>query len=381
MKKLCFILFFAALCYQIKAQEALHNFGNLKIHDEGRVGFYHDFINDGVSEDNQGLAGFFSVQSQRILGAFEPTFKDLEILVGKNLFLEIGVNVTNNSNFIFGNVITPRNLSNVNLEYINDSFYTGDTDLTKVDGYSALTSKQDFIFPIGYEDRLRPLEILSETIIPRAKSAYFSENPNTPSTFNISFDTDLFENSLTTISTLEFWDLDTETTSGVRLSWTNESEIEQLVNSIENLRVVGWHAIDKEWKNLGNIAVDGNLSEGHITSDIFLPDDYDAITFGAGFNREDIQLANYILSPNGDGTNDLLVFKEVTLSPNNVLKIYNRWGREVYQMQNYNNSFQGKANVDNVVKKNTSLPAGIYYYIIELIDINLTHQGYLYITD
>lgn len=381
MKKGYFLLLYLGILFQVEAQEALHNYGNLKIHDSGAVGFHYDLINDGISDDNQGLAGFFSNQSIRISGAFRPIFRDIEILVGKDLFLQVGVGITNNSNFIFGDVVTPRNLLDINFEYINQAFFTGNTDLTKIDGYAALTSKQEFIFPIGDEFRLRPLEILAETNIANAKSAYFFENPNAPSTFSTSFDTTFYENSLTAISALEFWDLDTETSSRVRLSWTEESEIEILVNAIEKLRVVGWHNEDKEWKNLGNIAVDGDLSEGHITSDKFLPDDYEVITFGAGFNRDDIQLANYILTPNGDGTNDFLVFKEITLSPNNTLRIFNRWGREVYQMNNYNNTFDGKANVDFVIDKNSLLPAGIYYYIIELIEIDITHQGYLFITD
>jgi len=382
MKKACQLLLSLFSFLSLSAQEALHNYGNLKIHDAGAVGFYHHLINDGITDDNQGLAGFYSVQGQRILGAFEPTFRDIEVLVGKDLFLEIGVNITNNSNFIFGDVITPRNLLDVTLEYIDSpSFYNGDADRTKVDGYAALTSKQNFIFPIGDAIRLRPLEIIAETVIPNAKSAYFFENPNTPTTFNTKFNTDEFVDVLTAVSTIEFWDLDSDTASRIRIGWTDESEIENLVADLDNLRVVGWNPNIEEWENLGNIAVDGDFIEGHITSDIFLPDDYSIITFGSGFNREDINLTNYMLTPNGDGKNDFLVFKEIALSPNNQLEIYNRWGRAVYKVQNYTNSFAGKANVNGVVKKNTTLPAGLYFYVIDLFDIDVIHQGYLYITD
>ena len=46
--------------YNGHAQEALHNYGNLKIHDNGAMGFHHDLINDGTTDDNRGLAGFYS---------------------------------------------------------------------------------------------------------------------------------------------------------------------------------------------------------------------------------------------------------------------------------------------------------------------------------
>jgi gliding motility-associated-like protein len=377
---LIFVAIFLSSAFGL-AQESTHNFGNLKIHDNGAIGFHYDFINNGISDDNQGLAGFFCLQSQRISGAFEPTFRDMEVLVGKDLYLEIGVNITNNTNFIFGDVITPRNLLDVNLEYFNSSFYNGDDDRTKVDGYSAITSKQNFVFPIGDDNRLRRLEILGESTIPHAKSAYFFENPNTSSTFPTSFDTEDYDDRLTAISTIEFWDINAGVTSRVRIGWDVESQIENLVDDIENLRVVGWNTNNDKWEDLGNIAVDGDLSSGNITSDIFLPDDYSIITFGGGFNRADIQLGNYILSPNGDGNNDFLYFNEIAISPNNNLEIFNRWGRMVFKEENYTNLFQGKANVSGVVQIGKPLPTGVYFYIIKLHDLDIIHQGYLFIAE
>lgn len=378
--KLIVIICLVTVSY-VTAQEPVHNYGYLKIHDDGAVGFHNDFINDGISDDNQGLAGFFSDQSIEISGAFRPVFKDMEVLVVQNLFLQVGVGITNNTNFIMGDIITPRDQFDISLDYINQAFYSGDTDLTKVDGYAKLSTKQSFVFPVGYGNYLRPLEILGETVIENAKSAYFFENPNNASTFNTIFDTDAFETDLTAISTLEFWHVDSSVPAKVRLTWNAQSEIENLVSDIENLRVVGWNIENQKWENLGNIAVDGNLTEGHLTSQTFIPDAYGVVTFGSGFSNEDITFGNYLVSPNGDGVNDFLFFKEIALSPNNMLRIFNRWGREVYRANNYSNLFDGKANVSSVVKKNTVLPAGVYFYTIELYDLELTHQGYLYLNN
>lgn len=362
-------------------QEALHNFGNLKIHDTGAVGFHHDLINNGFTDDNEGLVGFFSNENIIISGALRPIFEDIEIMVVANLFLEVGVGVTNNTNYILGNIITPRNEPDINLDYFRDSFYNGDTDATKVDGYVAITNKRKFTFPIGYEAALRPLSIESATTIASAKSAYFFENPNTPSTFIESFDTQKHDDILTIISDKEFWDVDTETLSKVRLTWNVDSEVESLVDAIENLRVVGWHTENKKWENLGITLYNGDFTKGFIRSDTFVPDTYSVLTLGGSLNKSNIDLANYLITPNNDGINDFLIIKEVALSPNNLLKIYNRWGRAVYQATNYNNLFEGKANSGIIVNKNNILPSGLYFYTIELYDIDVIHQGYLYINE
>ena len=62
-----------------------------------------------------------------------------------------------------------------------------------------------------------------------------------------------------------------------------------------------------------------------------------------------------IITPNGDGYNDNFVIKglEKGAYPVNRLVIYNRWGKKVYDSNNYQNgSFDGEG-----------LPDGVYYYI------------------
>ena len=167
-------MFFLSLIV-LNGQGASHNYGNLKIHEEGAIGFYHSLINDGIMDENQGVAGFYSDNSLIISGAFRPIFNDIEVIAANDLVLEVGVGVTNNANFILGDVETPRTLSKINLEFISGSYYNGEAQMTKVNGYAAITNKQNFIFPIGDLDKLRPLELSSESINTTAKSAYFFE--------------------------------------------------------------------------------------------------------------------------------------------------------------------------------------------------------------
>jgi gliding motility-associated-like protein len=363
----------------MQAQEPVHNYGNLKIHETGALGFHNNFINDGISDENKGLAGFYNDDSSKISGAFKPVFNDVEVVVNNDLFLEVSMGVTNNCNLIVGNVVTPRNLIDINLEYIDTAFYNGDTELTKVDGYSSIMNKQEFIFPIGIEQRLRPLKLSSTGINNAAKSAYFRENPNNPSTFNLRFDTEMRTDILIAISNDEFWDLDGIIPSKVTLTWDTESNLSSFIDHIKNTRIVGWNTALAIWEDLGNTGFSGDFSSGEITSDVFLPDNYSIITFGGSLSVDTIDLDNYLMTPNGDGVNDYLHLDAVSLSPNNKLRIFNRWGRSVFEENNYNNLFNGKANVKNIVNKNKKLPAGVYFYIINLYDINVIHQGYLYI--
>ena len=287
-------------------QNVIQNLGNLKIFDGGQMGFHIDLTNDGSFDQNGGLAGFYSNDTRTISGAFRPIFKDIEVVATNDLILKVGIGVTNNSNFILGDIYTPRNSLDINVDFINDAFYTGEENLTKIDGYSAITNKSNFIFPIGYDDKIRSLELNSENINQTAKSAYFFEDPNAPNSFIGNYNTENRADILTAVGDIEFWDLDGNEPSKVKLTWDAESEINTFVDEIENIRVVGWNKTENLWENLGNTTMTGDFSSGSITSDTFIPDDYTIITFGNSLSLRNITLENYFLSANGDGINDFL---------------------------------------------------------------------------
>ena len=145
-----------------------------------------------------------------------------------------------------------------------------------------------------------------------------------------------------------------------------------------------WSVTDKVWVSLGNTNVEGDFSNGSITSEEFIPNDYEILTIGGNSDifeaLDNITLDNYYMTPNGDGINDYLIIEGIENSPNNALQIFNRYGRMVFSLKNYNNEFNGISNVNGVIAKNIGLPSGIYYYIITLNDLNIKHQGYLYLT-
>ncbi len=75
-----------------------------------------------------------------------------------------------------------------------------------------------------------------------------------------------------------------------------------------------------------------------------------------------------IITANGDGFNDVWNVQNIEFYPNNHVTIYNRNGMEVYEMNGYNNSWNGSYN-------DGQLPDGTYYYVLEFPDEDKTFNG------
>lgn len=73
-----------------------------------------------------------------------------------------------------------------------------------------------------------------------------------------------------------------------------------------------------------------------------------------------------VFTPNGDGRNDMLVFKFLEFYSNNSLQIYNRWGNKVFEANGYRNDW--KAN---------DVSDGVYYYILTVPDLEETYRGFV----
>ncbi len=79
-----------------------------------------------------------------------------------------------------------------------------------------------------------------------------------------------------------------------------------------------------------------------------------------------------VFTPNNDGTNDLLVFKNLEYYPNSALKIYDRWGVLVYENGNYLNDWNGKK-----LGTGSDCVDGTYYYILSGDLIKETMTGFV----
>lgn len=68
----------------------------------------------------------------------------------------------------------------------------------------------------------------------------------------------------------------------------------------------------------------------------------------------DVTVPN-IVTPNGDGENQFLVFENLELFPQPKLEVFNRWGTRVYESDNYQNNWSP-----------SDLNPGVYYFTLEL---------------
>lgn len=68
-------------------------------------------------------------------------------------------------------------------------------------------------------------------------------------------------------------------------------------------------------------------------------------------------------SPNKDGVNDVFEIVGIEQYPNSFLRIYDRWGQEIFQKiaYSYENAWDGKGTSKNVTP-------GVYFYVLELRD-------------
>tara|TARA_R110000796_G_scaffold41772_4_gene103424 strand:+ start:618 stop:1766 length:1149 start_codon:yes stop_codon:yes gene_type:complete len=363
------------------AQTALSHAGSMQIHNGARVGFHTSFINNAPFDQNLGTVGFYGPNTLRIDGTVAPVFYDLEIYADQGVTLNISADVTNNVNFIYGNITTPKSLQNIYFSLLADAMYNGENNDSKIDGYALITYQQAYSFPVGDKTQLRPLILNSSTINLTAKCAYFFEDPNSPLSFSETFNTGERARQLAAVNTNEFWRLESSVPSTVTISWNTRSNIGALTDKTENLLVVGWSKVNQEWEILGNSGVSGDINSGMIFSDTFTPDDYEIVTIGSLLVPQDrLTIPNFYLSPNGDGINDALVIEELDLSPNNTLKLYDRNGLLVFQKENYSNEFIGISNVDNlVINREQGLPSGVYFYVANLLDLGYEFQGFLYL--
>jgi len=78
-----------------------------------------------------------------------------------------------------------------------------------------------------------------------------------------------------------------------------------------------------------------------------------------------------VITPNGDGYNDVLGIKKLNLDRENELTIYDRWGKIVFHQKNYQCVFKGDAYHNSeeafagLSRGGQKLPEGAYYYAMK----------------
>ncbi|UUC43865.1 DUF7507 domain-containing protein [Flavobacterium cerinum] len=132
--------------------------------------------------------------------------------------------------------------------------------------------------------------------------------------------------------------------------------------------------------------VNGTSPQGEVVTDS--SDDHDLVGNNPTVitvNGCTINVFNAV-SPNGDGSNDILYIAGIECYPNNEVLIFNRWGVQVFETKGYNNNdkvFKGYSDGRATISSSEPLPDGTYFYILKYTTADGATQeknGYLYIT-
>lgn len=139
---------------------------------------------------------------------------------------------------------------------------------------------------------------------------------------------------------------------------------------------------DVQWYDIGTNA---NVGSGVQVYELF-PGFYraEAITIEGCRNEGVAEIKTEIspyngVSSNGDSQNDAFIVDCITNFPNNNVKIFNRSGIKVYEIDGYNNAdraFKGHGE-EGIYISGQNLPVGTYFYVIDKRDGSKPVAGYL----
>lgn len=221
----------------------------------------------------------------------------------------------------------------------------------------------------------------SETIT----AEYFLEETDTSNTPH-----DKRKTSILKIDNNEYWYLTKTEGVMLTLSWDDRTTPNELLKDPKSIHIVHWDINEDKWVDMGGLVDEFTKTvttrvngEGIFTLALV-----DVIQEG------EIRVFNAI-SPNGDGENDRFyveVDNQCKCFDKLGVKIYNRWGVQVYGSDNYlsddENTFYGYSNGRAVIDKGTLLSRGTYYYILDYEftdDDGNKHKGtkvgYLYLSN
>lgn len=236
----------------------------------------------------------------------------------------------------------------------------------------SIAGQDNFIFPLGKQGRYLPLQLREGNTA--ALQAQLKIGPP----LNQSLATGIDQ-----LIPSHHWQLSGGKIAVVQLSWDQNTQLDALVEQVEDLLLLGFNG--DQWESLPALltpfAIGTNnptsLSQGGIESKERIDfSRYTALAIGSRSSNSALQISQAI-TPNGDGINDVWFIDNIDRYPNAKIWVYSRWGNEVfYSPGNYRNNWNA------TFKNNTkSLPEAPYFYRVDQDnDGTIDLEGWLYIT-
>jgi gliding motility-associated-like protein len=244
-----------------------------------------------------------------------------------------------------------------------DVVITGGSDQAHIQGSVERKGDGDWLFPIGNGTSYLPVTIKGVTSTTAFGIVTLHELTGGQTL------TGALE--LEHLSTKRYWELVTGG-GGIDKSTITLPVVDEESLSNENMLTVGGSNVATgPYSDLTQLNFNGNLSLGNITGQgapLFK-----FYTVAAVLSDRSIEVFNAVSAGN-DGKNDFMDIRNIQFYPGNRVTIHNRWGDRVFSITDYDNSqnsFKGMA------ENGSKLPAGTYYYTIDLADGSDKITGYL----
>lgn len=388
-----------------------------KIQNHGNVYVFKHFKNDGIYDfdDTKYLSGKTFFQKSNYLGTISEVknisgkgasrfysvifdrIKENDLL--RSFDLSQHIEIYKNADFLNGVV----KLGNGSVTFLDNATHNLEMNRTlgdnsHIEGEVNKIGKGDFVFPIGKNNGKENLYRFSRISSPDSPtdeyaSEYFlkasqGETNERPHEFKSS--------TLKAIDPAEYWTLlpqnKTKGSVEVTLSYDERTTPAFLLEDLSLLRVVRWDEKSETWIDEGGFldpaskTVTTAIPSGEVPREITEFGEKGIFTLGIikPELKNGIVIYNGV-SVNNDGKNDYFGIDNLNF-PENRLRIFNRWGRLVYETENYDtkgNVFKGFAESGSLVlDKGKKLPTGTYYYLFEYKDKQgeiQKHTGWLYL--
>ena len=230
----------------------------------------------------------------QILHAQLHTLSTLHVSGNTSFTIPGSLNFAKASGTLPGSISTAKVGAKGFINFANGSDWTGASDAQFIDGYVKVLHDNPFVFPIGSDNKYRPIAISGGA---NTSAAYFDKSPAklianaraNKSTSTASTDLQLIEKG--------YWNVSGKQSTSITLIWDKEAAIGTLTEgAVANLRVLGlkngkWEVIpasvDKQTLNsathqLTASAQSSNLVNGSIsTTTEVIPSEYEYFTLGA----------------------------------------------------------------------------------------------------
>jgi gliding motility-associated-like protein len=140
------------------------------------------------------------------------------------------------------------------------------------------------------------------------------------------------------------------------------AEVDWIISLVTPPDQTGWTFEDGIFEYIPTVNWSGVVTAVYSICDPLCPDNCTEAQIYIEY--DEFKRGYIIITPNGDGLNDVFVVEDITEYPNSELIIFNRWGSLVFEAVPYANNWYGQN------MQGGELPEGTYYYVLKLNTID-----------